>query len=92
MPGLYGVEVLRQTKEIAPEVEVIILTGHGSSKDMHDCMELGAFAYMNKPVDIEELSATIKAANEKVHARGKAIISNSSVSQKKGKGLKWKNT
>ncbi len=71
MPGLYGVEVLRQTKEIAPEVEVIILTGHGSSKDMHDCMELGAFAYMNKPVDIEELSATIKAANEKVHARGK---------------------
>jgi CheY-like chemotaxis protein len=71
MPGLYGVEVLRKTKEIAPEVEVIILTGHGSSKDMHDCMELGAFAYLNKPVDIEELSATIKAANEKVHARGR---------------------
>ncbi len=70
MPGLYGVDVLRKTKEIAPEVEVIILTGHGSSKDMHDCMELGAFAYLNKPVDIEELSATIKAANEKVHARG----------------------
>ena len=69
MPGLYGVEVLRRAKEIAPEVEVIILTGHGSSKDMHDCMELGAFAYMNKPVDIEELSATIKAANEKVHSR-----------------------
>lgn len=69
MPGLYGVEVLRRAKEIAPEVEVIILTGHGSSKDMHDCMELGAFAYLNKPVDIEELSATIKAANEKVHSR-----------------------
>jgi two-component system response regulator CpxR len=71
MPGLYGVEVLRQTKEMAPEVEVIILTGHGSSQDMHDCMELGAFAYLNKPVDIEELSATIKAANEKAHARDK---------------------
>ncbi|TKB07058.1 response regulator [Desulforhopalus sp. IMCC35007] len=68
MPGMYGVEVLRKTKEIAPEVEVIILTGHGTAKDREDCLELGAFAYLNKPVNIEELSATIKAANDKVHA------------------------
>lgn len=68
MPGMHGVEVLRQTKEIAPEIEVIILTGHGTTKDMEECMQLGAFAYMNKPVNIEELSATIKAANDKVHA------------------------
>lgn len=69
MPGLHGVEVLRRTKEVAPDVEVIILTGHGTSQDMRECMELGAFAYMNKPVDIEELSATIKAANDKVHKK-----------------------
>ncbi len=69
MPGLHGVEVLRRTKELAPEVEVIILTGHGTSRDMQECMELGAFAYMNKPVDIEELSATIKEANSKVQAK-----------------------
>lgn len=68
MPGLHGIEVLRQAKEIAPEIEVIILTGHGTTKDMEECMKLGAFAYMNKPVNIEELSATIKAANDKVHA------------------------
>ncbi len=68
MPGMHGVEVLRQTKELAPEIEVIILTGHGTTKDMEECMKLGAFAYMNKPVNIEELSATIKAANDKVHA------------------------
>jgi len=68
MPGMHGVEVLRQTKELAPEVEVIILTGHGTTKDMEECMKLGAFAYINKPVNIEELSATIKAANDKVHA------------------------
>ena len=65
MPGLYGVEVLRRAKELDPEVEVIILTGHGSNQDMIDCMKLGAFAYLNKPVDIEELSATIKAAHKK---------------------------
>jgi len=68
MPGMHGVEVLRQTKEVAPEIEVIILTGHGTTKDMEECMKLGAFAYMNKPVNIEELSTTIKAAYEKVHA------------------------
>ena len=66
MPGLHGVEVLRRTKEIAPEVEVIILTGHGTSEDMEQCMKLGAFAYMNKPVNIEELSNTIKKAYEKL--------------------------
>jgi len=68
MPGMHGVEVLRHTKEIAPEIEVIILTGHGTTKDREECMRLGAFAYLNKPVNIEELSATIKAAHEKVHA------------------------
>ncbi len=67
MPGMHGVEVLRKAKELAPEIEVIILTGHGTTKDMDECMKLGAFAYMNKPVNIEELSATIKEANDKVH-------------------------
>lgn len=71
MPGLHGVEVLRRTKERAPDVEVIILTGHGTMDDMQECMKLGAFAYLNKPVDIEELSATIKAANEKAAENSK---------------------
>ena len=39
--------------------------------DMQECMKLGAFAYLNKPVDIEELSATIKAANEKAQENAK---------------------
>lgn len=69
MPGLHGVEVLRRTKEAAPDIEVIILTGHGTTRDMEECMQLGAFAYMNKPVNIDELSATIKAANDKVHGK-----------------------
>lgn len=67
MPGMHGIEVLRQTKELAPEIEVIILTGHGTTKDMDECMKLGAFAYLNKPVNIEELSSIIKEANDKVH-------------------------
>jgi two-component system response regulator CpxR len=66
MPGIDGIEVLRRVKKSNPEVEVIILTGHGSEADREICMDLGAFAYLQKPVDIDELSETIKRANEKI--------------------------
>lgn len=66
MPGIHGTEVLKKVKELKPNIEVIILTGHGSMKDEKFCMELGAFAYLTKPVDIELLTETIRAANEKI--------------------------
>ena len=70
MPGIDGIEVLRRVKESRPEIEVIILTGHGSEADRETCMNLGAFAYLQKPVDIEILSETLKQANQKVqHAK-----------------------
>jgi DNA-binding NtrC family response regulator len=69
MPGIDGVEVLRRVKTERPEIEVIILTGHGSEADRETCMGLGAFAYLQKPVDIDELSATIKRANERIRLR-----------------------
>ncbi|RJO63458.1 MAG: response regulator [Myxococcales bacterium] len=66
MPGIDGIEVLRRVKAEHPKVEVIILTGHGSEKDRELCLSLGAFAYLEKPVDIETLSKTMKAAYEKI--------------------------
>jgi two-component system, OmpR family, response regulator CpxR len=69
MPGIDGIEVLRRVKESRSEIEVIILTGHGSEADRETCMKLGAFAYLQKPVDIEVLSATIQRANEKIRAK-----------------------
>ncbi len=66
MPGIDGIEVLRRVKHSRPEIEVIILTGHGSEKDREICMDLGAFAYLHKPVDIDVLSDTLKKANEKI--------------------------
>ena len=68
MPGIDGIEVLRKVKETNPEIEVIILTGHGSDDDRKTCMELGAFAYLHKPVDIDVLSETLKKANAKVRS------------------------
>ncbi len=69
MPGIDGMEVLRKVKATRPEVEVIILTGHGSEKDREVCMSLGAFAYLQKPVDIDVLTETLEKANEAIRSK-----------------------
>jgi len=69
MPGIDGLEVLRKVKQTRPEIEVIILTGHGHEEDRELCMQLGAFAYLQKPLDINVLSETIKKANEKIRRK-----------------------
>jgi two-component system response regulator CpxR len=66
MPGIDGVEVLRRVKKEHPKVEVIILTGHGTEKDESLTRELGAFAYLEKPVEIDKLARTVKEAYEKI--------------------------
>ncbi|MBF0099410.1 MAG: response regulator [Desulfobacterales bacterium] len=68
MPGIDGIEVLRRVKQTKPEIEVIILTGHGTEADRKQCMELGAFAYFHKPVNIDLLSQTLKQAKDKMRA------------------------
>jgi two-component system response regulator CpxR len=70
MPGIDGIEVLRRVKQTRPEIEVIILTGHGSQADRKTCMDLGAFAYLHKPVDIDLLTDTLKKAKEKMRQSG----------------------
>jgi DNA-binding response OmpR family regulator len=71
MPGIDGLEVLRRVKKSHPSTEVIILTGHGSDAEEARAAELGAFAYLRKPVDIEELTRTMKEAYRQVEeARG----------------------
>lgn len=69
MPGIDGIEVLRRVKSTRPDIEVIILTGHGSEEDRKQCMALGAFAYLQKPVDIELLSETLRRAYERIRTR-----------------------
>jgi len=69
MPGIDGIEVLRKVKETRPNIEVIILTGHGSEVDREVCMKLGAFAYLQKPVDIDLLSDALRKANEKIQLK-----------------------
>jgi len=69
MPGIDGIEVLKKVKADHPDVAVIILTGHGSEKDRELCLSLGAFAYLEKPVDIDELSTAMKRAKEYIQSQ-----------------------
>ncbi len=65
MPDISGMDILEKVKRIRPEIEVIVLTGHGSDVDRETCLNMGAFAYLQKPVEIEELNEVIQRANEK---------------------------
>ncbi len=62
MPGMAGMEVLRKVKKNHPDVQVLILTGHGSKKDEIQARRIGAFDYLQKPVDIETLIESVRQA------------------------------
>lgn len=65
MPGIHGMDVLRQVKKAYPKVQVVILTGHGTDKHEDESKRLGAFDYLEKPVDIDLLVKTLKGAYRK---------------------------
>ncbi|HIJ55634.1 MAG TPA: response regulator [Deltaproteobacteria bacterium] len=62
MPGMDGLEVLRRVKAAYPEVQVIMLTGQGTEKDEKEARRIGAFEYLQKPIEIENLMKHIKRA------------------------------
>jgi DNA-binding response OmpR family regulator len=62
MPGIDGFEVLKSVKTNYPEVEVIILTGHDSEKDKIETQKMGAFDYLQKPIEVNTLVKKIRSA------------------------------
>lgn len=62
MPGMNGIEVLKQIKKRWPMVEVIMLTGHASLELAMQGMESGAYDYLMKPMDLDELLYKIEDA------------------------------
>jgi len=65
MPGMDGVETLREMKRKRPLMEVIMLTAHASVESGIEGMKLGAFDYIMKPADIDELMDKMRQAYEK---------------------------
>jgi DNA-binding NtrC family response regulator len=62
MEDMDGIEVLQIFKKMDPEMPVIMLTGHGSEKAAHEGMANGAFDYLLKPCDLEDLLEKIRQA------------------------------
>jgi len=82
MPGMDGIETLRQIKNISPLVEVIMLTGHANMEVAIEGMELGAFDYLMKPMDIDELLYKLQDAYKK------KWLQEGKIKQMEGTGLK----
>jgi signal transduction histidine kinase len=65
MPGMNGIEVLDHIKEKHPKTEVLLLTGHATTRDGVDGIKGGAFDYLSKPIELEHLIGKISQAYEK---------------------------
>jgi len=65
MPGMDGITTLREIKKLGLFTETLILTGHGSIDTALEAIKLGAYDYLTKPCEIEELVTKIEGAWEK---------------------------
>lgn len=66
MGDIDGLTILRKTKEELPEAEVIVLTGHGSINSAVTAMQHGAYTYLTKPLDINELRTAVDKASARL--------------------------
>lgn len=74
MPGMDGLETLKHIKKEYPLVEVIMLTGHATVETAIDGMKLGAFDYLMKPCDVEDVMEKIQQAKAKKSGHEQKII------------------
>jgi len=65
MVDMDGIEILTIFKKMDPDLEVIILTGHGSEQAAREGIEKGAFDYLTKPCDLESLLEIIRKASDR---------------------------
>jgi two-component system response regulator PilR (NtrC family) len=65
MPGLSGIEVLRQARAATPDIPVILITAYASTESAVEALKLGAYDYITKPFDVEELKTVVRNALEK---------------------------
>src|SRR3954467_3050991 len=69
LPGMSGIDLLRRIREFDPAIPVIIMTAYGTIEGAVEAVKLGAFDYMKKPVDLEELKLLADRARENAMLR-----------------------
>ncbi len=65
MPGMDGIDTLKEIKKHFPIVEVVMLTGHGTIQTAVEGMKLGAYDYLLKPADFKELLSKLDGARKR---------------------------
>jgi len=86
MPGLAGLELLKAAKLLVPDMEIIMLTGHGTIDEAVEAMKEGAYDFITKPFKRFSLLRTVEKALEKQQLSRKAIILQSRLDEIEGKG------
>jgi DNA-binding NtrC family response regulator len=84
MPGLTGIEVLEQLKQVSPDTEAIVMTGHASTDTAIDALRLGAFNYLTKPCKLTEIEAVLRKVIEKRDLKHKNLALQSRVKAAEG--------
>ena len=74
MPGMDGIQTLEEIKRRFPITEVIMLTGHATVESAIEGMKLGAFDYLMKPCDMEQLVSKVEAAAQRRRSHEEKII------------------
>jgi two-component system NtrC family sensor kinase len=71
MPGIDGIEVLKRVKELDPDAEVIMITGHGDMDLAIEALKLDASDFLNKPIKDDALSVALKRAEQRIAIKNK---------------------
>ncbi|MBU2497832.1 MAG: response regulator [Proteobacteria bacterium] len=74
MPGMDGIETLKEIKRRYPLTEVIMLTGHATVETAIDGMKLGAFDYLMKPCDMDQLISKVREAAARKREQNRRIV------------------
>ncbi len=73
LPDKSGIEILKEIRQVAPEIEVIVITGHASAQTAVTAMKEGAFDYITKPVNFDELKIVIAKVREQQRLRSENV-------------------
>jgi DNA-binding NtrC family response regulator len=74
MPGLSGIEILKEIRKVKPDTEVVIITGYGTLTNAQEAMRFGAGDFISKPFDVEDITSTV--ANSSARRRYNLKIKN----------------